>query len=453
MKTVVEFNANATWACPAGITKVKATLVLVTPPSVGAAGAANWALRANGAAYGSGANNGYQLGDGTNVPKSTPTLILGGKTWRQIISSYGGAAYGIDNTGVAWSWGAGQDGKLGNGAVTNVSTPTLISGSFKWKSLATPATSNGAGVTVNGDAYCWGQGSSGEIGDGTVLSKSTPTLVLGGLKWQMLACGAAATVGLAANGDAYCWGSNSNGQLGANLSSGTVAAVSSPTLVVGGYKWKFVAANNGSFLGITTDGRLYVWGSTNGMSTSPTGSRSSPVPVTGGFKWNWVSSSSGGGTLGILNDGTMMAWGTNGSGNGVLGVGDLLARSSPVQVSSTNRWVQVSAGSNSVYAIDIAGNLYAWGTNTNGQLGTGDVTPRSTPTLVSSGAFKWQALLSLTGVTCLFSNELAVVPGSSYAVNLQNTDGVQTFGPYMLWTDTTGSGDNLPTKLVFEYGD
>ena len=70
------------------------------------------------------------------------------------------------------------------------------------------------GVTSNGQAYCWGIGSEGQLGNGTTLDASTPEPVSGDLEFESLACGGTHTCGVATNGDVYCWGFNDRGQLG-----------------------------------------------------------------------------------------------------------------------------------------------------------------------------------------------------------------------------------------------
>jgi len=44
------------------------------------------------------------------------------------------------------------------------------------------------------------------VGDGTNASKNVPTLVSGNLKWSLLTIGNAHVCGLTVDDDAYCWG-------------------------------------------------------------------------------------------------------------------------------------------------------------------------------------------------------------------------------------------------------
>jgi len=76
------------------------------------------------------------------------------------------------------------------------------------------------GITTSGDAYAWGENSSGELGDGTTTGdgtstrRLTQTLVSGGHTWASISAGSRHTLGLTTSGEAYAWGCNSHGQLG-----------------------------------------------------------------------------------------------------------------------------------------------------------------------------------------------------------------------------------------------
>jgi hypothetical protein len=54
----------------------------------------------------------------------------------------------------------------------------------------------------------------------------------------------------------------------------------------------------------------------------------------------------------------------------MLGLGDTLARNSPVQVGTTNDWSEVSAGSEHTCGLR-GGALSCWGSNLHGALGDG----------------------------------------------------------------------------------
>jgi alpha-tubulin suppressor-like RCC1 family protein len=48
---------------------------------------------------------------------------------------------------------------------------------------ASAGTDHTCGVTAAGTAYCWGANSFGDLGDGTVIARSSPVLVAGGVSF------------------------------------------------------------------------------------------------------------------------------------------------------------------------------------------------------------------------------------------------------------------------------
>jgi alpha-tubulin suppressor-like RCC1 family protein len=70
------------------------------------------------------------------------------------------------------------------------------------------------GETRGNLAYCWGFNYSGQLGDGTTLTRLTPVAVKGGHIFRQLDVGYGHACGIATTGVAYCWGRNNSGQLG-----------------------------------------------------------------------------------------------------------------------------------------------------------------------------------------------------------------------------------------------
>ena len=89
--------------------------------------------------------------------------------------------------------------------------------------------------------------------------------------------------------------------------------------------------------------------------------------------------------------GGMFSFGYN--GNGQLGQGDIVPRSSPVQVGSLTNWKQVASGYRHTVAIKTDGTLWSFGNNGHGQLGQGDIVPRSSPVQVGS-LTNWKSVAS-----------------------------------------------------------
>ena len=185
----------------------------------------------------------------------------------------------------------------------------------------------------------------------------------------------------------YAWGLNSDGRLG-NNSTNTII---SPGKVFGDFT-DWVQANAGGFhsIGVRANGTLWAWGSNGSgrLGDNTIIGRSSPVSVVGGFT-DWIQASAGSvHSLGIRANGTLWGWGSN--LNGRLGNNTITSRSSPVSVvGGFTDWVQASAGAAHSIGVRANGTLWAWGSNLNGRLGDGTTTSRSSPVSVVGGFTDW----------------------------------------------------------------
>src|SRR5690606_8731012 len=87
------------------------------------------ALQEDGEIVSWGRGESGELGDNTNAnKKSSPVLVNGGKTYKQVIAGDARASvYAIDVEGNAWAWGINDEAQLGIGAYGNaVSVPTIV---------------------------------------------------------------------------------------------------------------------------------------------------------------------------------------------------------------------------------------------------------------------------------------------------------------------------------------
>ncbi len=101
-------------------------------------------------------------------------------------------------------------------------------------------------------------------------------------------------------------------------------------------------------------------------------------------------------TLALKTDGTLWAWGDNGSGE--LGDNTVVNKNQPVQIGTANNWVKISAGYNFSVALKSDGTIWTWGSNIYGQLGDGTTTSRRFPGQVGT-ATDWAAISASTGLT------------------------------------------------------
>ena len=304
------------------------------------------------------------------------------------VTGFGGSVIASDfNGNYAFVVGNNANQEFGNNATAGTASTvqaSLAPGPFL---MVGPASC----LHIDGTYYTWSSQANGEGGVGSVSTQSQPNPVVGGYKWKQITGALGIRGGLLASGAAYMFGRNVKGQLG----DGTVVAKSSPVAVTGGFTWKTLALCNDAgpsstedahMLGITTAGVLYAWGNNaNGqLGVGNVVARSSPVAVTGVsgivFKACSVSADH---SLAIASDGTLYAWGAN--THGQLGVGDQVPRSSPIAVLGSTKFVACAAGAAISIAISTTGAAYCFGRGINGAIGDGTALSKSSPTAVTGG--------------------------------------------------------------------
>ncbi len=261
-----------------------------------------------------------------NPPRTLPVAVASGYTFAAL-SGFGVHTCAVTTTGTAYCWGQNLSGELGDGTTASSSTPVAVSGGL---SFASVSVSNGGshtcGLTMSGAAYCWGKNDLGQLGDGSTTERHVPVAVSGGGSYASLNAGNGHTCGLTTTGAAYCWGANFEGQLGD--SSTTERHV--PVLVAGGLMFASISAGADHTCGVTTGGAAYCWGSNSGqLGDGTTIERHSPVAVQGGLTFASVSSA-GGHTCGVTTTSLAYCWGSNQAG--ALGNGTITDSSVPVKV-------------------------------------------------------------------------------------------------------------------------
>ena len=343
------------------------------------------------------------LGDNTSTKRSSPVqTIAWGSNWVEF--SYGNYySTAIKTDGTLWCWGLGTSGELGDNTTSSKSSPVqTVTFGTNWKSSAY-SQSTASAIKTDGTLWCWGIGGNGQLGDNTAVSRSSPVQTVAfGTNWKQSSSLAAGIVALKTDGTLWGWGDNSLGFLGDN----TIVAKSSPVQTVAfGTNWMKLSSpnssNNAGFAAIKTDGTLWCWGrnSYGQLGDNTIVHRSSPVQTIA-FGTNWKQVSCGNThTAAIKTDGTLWTWGRN--NNGQLGDNTITNKSSPVQtVTFGNNWKQVACGSSSTAAIKTDGTLWVWGINTSGQLGDNTITNKSSPVQTVMFGTSWKKVfLDSTGRT------------------------------------------------------
>jgi alpha-tubulin suppressor-like RCC1 family protein len=343
-------------------------------------------LRANGTIWSWGCNRFGELGDGTTSDRSSPVSVVGGfSDWCEVSAGYS-HSLGLRTNGTLWAWGSNNRGQIGDNTITNRSSPVSVVGGFTDWCQASAGESHSLAVRSNGTLWAWGCNTTGQLGDNTITSRSSPVSVVGGFSdWCQASAGGFHSLAVRTNGTLWAWGYNRYGKLGDN----SVTDRSSPVSVVGGLSdWCEASAGYSHNFAIRCDGSVWAWGC-NGfgrLGDLTCVNRSSPVSITQANCWFRLHAAYNN-SFAVTCDGGLFAWGYNRYGN--LGLGDISARSPVSVVGGFSDWCQVSAGSYHSLAVRSNGTLWAWGCNTSGQLGDNSITGRSSPVSVVGGFSDW----------------------------------------------------------------
>jgi len=294
-----------------------------------------------------------QLGGGTlggslgNAATSVQSVV----TWSDIFVSRLSTC-GVSSAGAGYCWGSNQRGEVGSSSVVfnaKTTAPSPVGGGIVFKSIVA-GWLHACGVATSGAAYCWGDNSFGQLGIGFTDPDAhlDPLLVSFTERFERLSLGARSTCGITIDRRALCWGLNATGQLG----DGTTTTRTSPTPVAGGLKFAQIAMGSGFSGGtnvalpntgilqasiahtcaLTDAGVPYCWG-WNGAGQVGDGStvdRLTPVPVQGTLVLTTIGA--GGSSSCGMTGNAIWCWGSNYLGQ--LGNGTSINSSVPVAVLS-----------------------------------------------------------------------------------------------------------------------
>ena len=134
------------------------------------------ALTQAGAAKCWGWNMSGQLGDGTTTDSAEPVDVAGlGGNATDIACGLSHSCVSLEG-GTLKCWGWNSDGQLGDGTTTDRETPVAVMG-LMGGSMSVSARGNHT-CTVNfaypGHVTCWGDNQNGQLGNGTVTNSSSP---------------------------------------------------------------------------------------------------------------------------------------------------------------------------------------------------------------------------------------------------------------------------------------
>ncbi len=208
------------------------------------------ALKNEGTLWTWGDNTCGVLGTNNTTNRSSPGTIFGGGANWCFISAGLKHNVAVKTDGTLWSWGLNTCGRLGDNTTTNRSSPVTPSGGGTDWYQASAGSDSTVALKINNTLWTWGSNVCGALGDGTITNRSSPgTVAGGGTNWCQVTAGFLAGAAIKFDGTLWTWGSNTNGQLGTNNLNNRC---SPGTTIGGGTNWCSVAAGYKNMFAIQT---------------------------------------------------------------------------------------------------------------------------------------------------------------------------------------------------------
>ncbi len=422
------------------------------------------AIMENGDLYCWGYNNCGQVGNNSTNIQRTPFKVLSGVKSVSYSDYYCISA--ITESGDLYCWGYNNHGQAGNGSTINQLIPLKILSNIKlisyshadYTSYYDYYSCSISAITKNGDLYCWGYNSHGQVGNGTIEDQLIPFEVLSGVKSVSYSYYSYAysyylysVSAIMENGDLYCWGYNGNGEIG----NGTTKDQLIPFRVLSNvksvsYSYYSHYTSSSSVSAITENGDLYCWGyNGNGqIGNGTTKNQLTPFKVLSNVKY--VSYSLSYSISAITESGDLYCWGRNNCGE--VGNGSTDKQMTPVKVLSNVKSISYSyadpgGASSSVSAIKENGDLYCWGLNEDGEVGNDSTTKQTIPVKVLSDV-KSVSYSDYSSVTAITENGDLYCWGYNSSGQVGNGTAENQLTPYkVLFED---SSDNIARFTLSE---
>nr|XP_022903495.1 E3 ubiquitin-protein ligase HERC2 isoform X1 [Onthophagus taurus] len=373
----------------------------------------DWTLSwgGSGTIYGWGHNHRGQLGgiEGAKVKCPTPCEALSSLRPVQILGGEQ-TLIAVTADGKVYTTGFGAGGRLGLGGTDSVLVPTLIE-SIQHVFIKKVAVNSGGkhclALSADNDVYSWGEGDDGKLGHGNKKDYDRPKVIeaLQGYEIVDIACGGAHSAAITSSGQLFTWGKGRYGRLG----HGDSEDQTKPKLVEAliGYRVIDVACGSGDAqtLCITDDDNVWSWGDGDYGKLGRGGSDGCKVPTKieslaglGVIKVECGSQFS----VALTRSGSVYTWGKGDYHRLGHGPDDHVRRPRKVAALQGKKIISIATGSLHCVACSDEGEVFTWGDNDEGQLGDGTTNAIQRPRLVQALQGK-----KITNVACGSAHTLA----------------------------------------------
>jgi alpha-tubulin suppressor-like RCC1 family protein len=262
-----------------------------------------------GEPFGVGNNQQRQLGDGSMDSKTTPGPVRGAVEGRDIsdISAKSNLNCALDSTGAVFSWGSNAKRALGSGSGKSTTESVPVKG---LQSISSVSVGGYHGLALSGNTvFAWGSNEFGQTGtEAFTLAGAVIVDSLRDVNIVAISAGYQHSLAVTSDGEVYSWGWNIAGQLG----DGTLNSRTTPAVVQALSGVNIIAVVGSSdceSLAISSTGRLYYWGAYDEPSLFPR--------LAGGLLENvFVVQADAGqeSAYAVGSNGKLYAWGSDGSG-------------------------------------------------------------------------------------------------------------------------------------------
>lgn len=329
------------------------------------------------------------VGSGTLVVRSTHSLASGATLTAQ---------------GHIWGWGSNAYGQLGKyitascpldvfgpacsptpGLFNDLGDVVAVSGGFNY----------GMALRADGTVWTWGAGDYGQLGDGTVISSTTPVEVSNLSGVIAIAARSHSNLALKSDGTVWAWGDNDYNELGVTTTESCPITTTSypcstvPVQVPSLSGITAIAVGRQHSLALKSDGTVWAWGddtcgqlgtdvtvpisnSCPNLAVSATVPLSSVTPaLVSGLAGVTITAIAAArfSSAALASDGRVWTWGDNSAGE--LGTGQTSGISPvPAPVNGVSGVTALAAGWYHYLALKNDGTVWAWGDDTYQQLGS-----------------------------------------------------------------------------------
>ena len=329
-----------------------------------------------------GLNDSRQVGNaGAGLYPSTPVDVTGLTSGVSSVASGNMHSCALTTSGGVKCWGSNSSGQLGNNSTTSSSTPVDVSGLSSGVSAVSSGSSHSCALTTSGGVKCWGNNGNGQLGDNSNTSSLVPVDVSGlSSGVTAISIGGQYSCALTSAGGVKCWGHAAYGQIG----NGTFADQKTPADVSGlSSGVSAIATGTWHACAVMTDGTVRCWGHNEKKQIGNNSTTDSNIPVVVPSLSGVSGVAAGSYTSCVLKSGGVQCWG--GNSNGQLGNKTTVDSATPVSVHTSSSdstplsgVSKIAAGHDHICALMASGVLKCWGYNGYSQLGRGSMTVNET---------------------------------------------------------------------------